>query len=199
MSRTLLSLALAGVVGIASVVDASACACCTEPGQRLESSGAIASYERGEVAQVKFAPSARLFVDNGFPDSISGIRSPSDQDYQLAVTSKGTDLVFAFRDTAGLTGSIVFTLPKTFTRFEVDPRDASTPPGGNGPTLYKEWRLQGLARLEGSLADKGKWAHVRLVLQGTGNSCTSAYDFSSWSIDVTGKNIGFRFLGTTVR
>ena len=199
MSRILLSVALAGATVFASVGDASACACCTEPGQRFEKSGAIESYERGELAQVKFAPTARLFIRNDFPDSISGIRSPSDQDYQVAVTSKGPDLVFAFRDTAGLTGSIVFTLPKTFTRFEVDPRDPSTAQGGNGPTLYKEWRLQGLAKLDGNMADKGKWAHVRLILQGTGNSCTSAYDFSSWTIEVTGKNIGFRFLGATVR
>ncbi|MCE9523465.1 MAG: hypothetical protein K8S25_13665, partial [Alphaproteobacteria bacterium] len=99
----------------------------------------------------------------------------------------------------GRAGRISFPLPKKLTRFEVDPRDAAAEPGGNGPVLYKEWRLDGVAKLGGTLAARGQWAHASLVLHGRGNSCTSADDFTSWTLSVTGQRIRFRFLGMTER
>ena len=175
---------------------AQACACCSEIGQRIEQTDSI---ERGELVQVRFAPGARLFADAGFPDSVEGLGDPSDQDYRLAVNGSLKELVFDFTDANGKTGRIVFLLPKRFTRFEVDPREAVPAAAGHGPVLYKEWRYQGLAKLSGVLAARGVWAHVRLILHGRGNSCTSAIDFDTWTLAVTGKAIRFKFLGATVR
>ncbi len=194
-SRTLFFLTLA--LGLPDT--AHACACCSEIGQRLEQTGAIETYQRGEIDSVRFAPTARLFSDPGFPDSVEGISNPSDQDYRMTASRSRNDLVFDFIDSQGNAGRIVFPLPKRFTRFEVDPREAVQAAGGNGPVLYKEWRLQGLAKLSGSLAARGTWAHARLILHGRGNSCTSAYDFETWTLAMTGKGIRFKFLGATVR
>ncbi|MCE9522279.1 MAG: hypothetical protein K8S25_07590, partial [Alphaproteobacteria bacterium] len=125
--------------------DAQACACCSEIGQRLEQNGAMDAYERGELGNVRFAAVARLFSDPGFPDSVEGVASPSDQDYRLVVRRQGNGMVFELADVQGRAGRISFPLPKKLTRFEVDPRDAAAEPGGNGPVLYKEWRLDGVA------------------------------------------------------
>ena len=198
MRQPIVPASLMSLLALCLPQPAQACACCTETGQRLEQTAAIETYERSEIAQVRFAPVARLFTDPGFPDSIEGIREPSDQDYRLAVAKSGTHLVFDFTDAQGRTGRVVFPFPKRFTRFEVDPRAAVTE-GGLGPTLYKEWRLHGIAKLSGILAARGVWAHARLILHGRGNSCTSAHDFENWTLSVTGKAIRFKFLGATVR
>ena len=160
----------------ATAGQAFACACCTDSGQRFEATGNLEGYERDELARISFAASARLFVDPGFPDTVEGISNPSDQNYKLKVTQTARQLVFAFADAAGTPGSVTFPLPKRFTRFEVDPRAPDQAEGGNGPTLYKEWRFQGVAKLGGNLAARGVWANSRLILHGRGNGCTSAAD-----------------------
>ncbi len=176
---------------------AQACACCTDIGQRFEGTGDLDGYAREELARVEFAASARLFADPGFPDTVEGISTPSDQGYRIKVSQTGRQMVFGFADASGVTGSVTFPLPKRFTRFEVDPRAPGETDGGTGPTLYKEWRFQGIAKLGGNLAAHGVWANARLILHGRGNGCTSAVDFGNWTLAVLGKGINFRFLGAT--
>ena len=89
-------------------------------------------------------------------------------------------------------------MPKNLTRFEVDPRNG-TSEGGHGPTLYKEWRVKGLAKLTGVFAAQSRWARAELVLHGRGLGCTSAQDFDAWTLMVRGKATRFNFLGATVR
>ena len=191
---------LAAAVGSAVfVTDAFACACCSETGQRLEQTQELDSYSRGELLNVRFAENARLYLDAGFPDTVEGVQDPLDQDYKLNVIRNPSEWIFEFTDSKNRKGSIIFPLPKKFTRFEVDPRGIDQAPGGHGPALYKEWRLSGISKLSGTLAAKGVWATSRLVLHGEGNSCTSAADFRNWTLSVLGKNIRFRFLGLTVR
>lgn len=194
-----------GVVASAALIlsasfanDAAACACCSEIGQRTDYTGPLESYVRGEIDLVDFAATARLFTNAGYPDNIEGIGEPSDEDYKLKVTRGASGFVFELTDAKGRKGLIVFPLPKTITRFEVDPR-AETEVGGTGPALFKEWRLRGPAKLDGSLAAHGRWANAELILHGSGNSCTSAIDFGSWTLSVNGKGIRFAFLGATKR
>lgn len=180
-------------------LNAQACACCSETGQRLEQTQELDGYSRDEFLNVRFAPTSRLFSDAGFPDTVEGVQDPSDQEYKLNVIRNPTEWIFEFTDSRNRKGTILFPVPKKFTRFEVDPRGIDQAPGGNGPMLYKEWRLSGISKLGGTLAANGVWAHSRLVLHGEGNSCTSAMDFRNWTLSVLGKNIRFRFLGLTVR
>ena len=48
-------------------------------------------------------------------------------------------LVLSFRDAAGHTGTLSLAQPATMSVFEVDPRNR--PDKGQGPSLYKEWKL----------------------------------------------------------
>lgn len=192
-------LSLLAALSIFFPSQAVACACCTEIGQRFEQTGTLENYERGELSNVRFASTAHLFTDPGFPDTVEGINNPLDQSYQVKVMQKPTEWIFDFVDAQGKTGRIVFPLPKRFSRFEIDPREVGQTPGGNGPVLYKEWRLQGISKLSGNLAAKGAWAHARLILHGRGNGCTSAIDFENWTLSVLGKQINFKFLGATMR
>lgn len=186
-------------LGLALTQQAHACACCSDPGQRSESTEAFDEYTRGELANIRFGAAAKLFSDPGFPDSVEGIQEPIDEDYKLSVSKKANEWLFTFTDTKGRVGTLLFPIPRRYSQFAVDPHGLSQPAAPNGPVLYKEWRVHGLAKAGGILSKSGNWAHARLVFQGEGNTCTSAMDFESWSLSVVGKNIKFRFLGTTIR
>ena len=199
MSMKSVAAAFAGLLAVAGFTNpAHACACCTEIGQRYDHTGPMDSYIRGEFESVQFAPAARLYTDEGFPDTIEGVSSPSDDDYKLTFERRRKALVFALTDKAGGKGTIELEMPKNLTRFEVDPRNG-TSEGGHGPTLYKEWRVKGLAKLTGVFAAQSRWARAELVLHGRGLGCTSAQDFDAWTLMVRGKATRFNFLGATVR
>ena len=192
---------LGAVIGVAALLaqadTAQACACCTEVGQRFELSGALDSYARDEMRQLKFAPTAILYSGPGFPDDITGVVDPSTDPYRVRAAVRNV-VTFEFVDPRGRQGRVQFRLPGTLTKFEVDPR-ASTKAPPNGPELFKEWRMMGPARLNGALAAAGSTATATLVLHGSGNSCTSAYDFHHWTLQVRGRGISFTFLGDFVR
>ncbi len=174
---------------------AAACACCSEPGQRLELTDDIDTYIRGELEQLRLEATATLYSDAGFPETTLGIVAPSLDPYRVEGGLEGGEFVFDLSDAAGATGRIVLALPARIDRFEVDTRDGEQPPGGNGPALYKEWRLSGTVTLAGIFAAKAATAHARLILHGRGNSCTSAQDFTHWTLAVTGADVAFTLLG----
>lgn len=195
MQRTLVTLLATSAVLLAQTPAAQACACCSEAGQRLETTDRIDGYVLGELGQIRFAQSAVLYSDAGFPDSIQGIANPSSERYRVRAAIRG-NIGFDLYDPAGRRGRVLFRLPPSISRFEVDPRAAgATPP--NGPALYKEWRLSGPAQLSG-IASGGS-AVATLILHGGGNSCTSSYDFTDWTLAVKGKNVSFTFLGKLAR
>lgn len=178
---------------------ALACACCSEIGQRIEHTGPMDSYVRAEWLAVRFTPTARLFADAGFPDTVEGVDGPSDQDYRLKMLRTPKSLMIAVTDAAGRLGTIEMQMPKELTRFEVDPREPGVAAHGLGPALYKEWRAQAPATLTGILALHGRTARAELILHGRGRSCTSATDFDGWTLTLRGNGIRFTFLGTTMQ
>lgn len=186
------------IAGLSLVPQAHACACCSDTGQRIEQTQDIDSYAKAEMAAVRLAPQSRLYSDAGFPDTVSGIQDPLMDPYMVTLIRRPTEWLFEVVDAKGRKGAILFPLPKRFTRFEVDPRGLAAPSAGNGPDLYKEWRMHGVTKLSGILAAGGVWGHARFILHGDGNSCTAAPNFKSWTLSVSGKNIRFRFLGTTI-
>jgi hypothetical protein len=185
--------------GTSLATDAHACACCSDTGQRIELTQQTDSYSRDELAAIRFAPQAKLYSDAGFPDTVSGIQDPLMDAYVVTVAKRPAEWLFEVVDAKGRKGSILFPLPKQFTRFEVDTKGLAAPLTGNGPDLYKEWRMHGITKLGGILAANGVWARARIILHGEGNACTAAPNFTSWTLSVTGKDIRFRFLGTTLR
>ncbi len=178
---------------------ALACACCTEPGQRYEGTDRVSTYFRDEIAAIRFAPTASLYAGERGTDVVQGIRAPSDKPYKVTLTrpaAPGGMFTLDAVDAAGQSGRITFAMPQRVTRLEVDPR-SDTKAGGNGPTLYKEWRLEAPATLSGIFAAKQSRGTARLILQGRGNSCTASPDFSHWTLVVSGTGVRFSLLGET--
>ncbi|MFZ4806301.1 MAG: hypothetical protein ACOYLQ_03520 [Hyphomicrobiaceae bacterium] len=151
-----------------------------------------------EVQRVGLAPTAKLFADTGFPDSVKGVSNPSDRDYRVRLKLVDQTLRFDIVDPRGEAGQIIVALPRRMKRFEVDPRLAAPEPN-HGPVLYKEWRLTGTAKLGGIFAGRGRAQQARLVFHGQGNRCTTASDFMHWTLVVTGPDAKFSLLGEVAR
>ena len=81
---------------------ALACACCSEPGQRLEMVVPLDSYLKGELDRIAIAPSARLYTDVGFPDSIEGVEAPSDGEYSVVLRRTERTVLLTLADAEGL-------------------------------------------------------------------------------------------------
>jgi hypothetical protein len=178
------------VLGLA---DAHACACCTNPGQRHEAVVPLDSYTLDEVGRLSFASKAQLFTGDADPDMIKGIAARWAQ-FDLAVTRKKDRWVFTFRDEDGRSGTLTLAMPKSISAFAVDPHRGEH--GGTGPFLYREWKLSAPAAGTGIFAaGTGKGQRLILVLQGHGNSCASACDFTHWSLAVSGPAARYHLFG----
>jgi hypothetical protein len=191
-----LALSLAIVVLFIAAPPAFACACCTNAGQRTVATVALDAGKRQEIESLRFAGKATLFAGEGDAADIEGITTPSES-YELTAKWQDDRLVLSFRDKLGHTGSLSIALPKTLSVFEVDPRDR--PDRGQGPTLYKEWKLSATAAGSGvfrpGIAPRQL---LTLVLQGGGNSCTSANDFSHWTLVMQGPKANYTLFGDLV-
>jgi hypothetical protein len=181
----------------ALVSSALACACCTNEGQRNVATVALDSGKRQEIESLRFADKATVFTGEGDVDGIEGIATPSPT-YKLAAKWVDDRLVLSFRDGSGHTGTLSLARPGTMSVFEVDPRDR--PDKGQGPLLYKEWKLSAPAAGSGvfrpGIAPRQT---LTLILQGSGNSCTSAIDFSHWTLVMQGPKANYTLFGDLVR
>jgi hypothetical protein len=198
----LIRLALAIVAAIfvlgqfspAFVSPALACACCTNEGQRNVATVALDSGKRHEIESLRFADKATVFTGQGDAD---GITTPSPT-YKLSAKWGDDRLVLSFRDGSGQTGTLSLARPGTMSVFEVDPRDR--PDKGQGPRLYKEWKLSAPAAGSGVFAPGiGPRQTLTLILHGGGNSCTSGIDFSHWTLVMQGPKVNYALFGDLVR
>jgi len=189
-----LALLLAAAAALAMPAGARACACCTELGQRLETTGPLRDHERAELERVKFAGTSQLYASAAFPDDVKGIADPTEKPYNLRSSREDGRFVLDLVDANGKAGQIALPV-RRLTRFEVDTRDETAKDRGLGPALYKEWRIEGEARLSGTFAAGGNRALARLILHGSGNSCTDSSSFTHWSLVVTGRGVRFTLLG----
>lgn len=175
-----------------------ACACCTNTGQRNVGVFKLDGLRLSEIEHVRFAPVAHLFTGEADADAVRGIAVPSSH-YDLSVTRQARRWVFSFRDAQGRSGTLILAIPKSIAVFEVDPRRGE-PEGGLGPALYKEWRLTSPAAGTGVFAPgAGKGQLVTLVLQGHGNSCAGAADFTHWTLVVSGPVARYHLYGDLVQ
>jgi hypothetical protein len=173
---------------------AAACACCTNQGQRRVGVEKLDSGKREEIGRLRFSADAQLFSGEGDPESIKGIAKSSGR-YELRVSQEPNRWLFDFRDKAGGSGMLSLAIPTTLSIFEVDPRLGERP-GGQGPILYKEWKLTSAAAGSGIFAPGvGSGQRITLILQGHGNSCTSSGDFTHWSIVISGPKAQYTLFG----
>jgi len=181
----------------AFVSPALGCACCTNEGQRNVATVALDSGKRQEIESLRFAEMATVFTGEGDVDGIEGIATPSPT-YRLSAKWVDDRLVLSFRDGSGHTGTLSLARPGTMSVFEVDPRDH--PDKGQGPRPYKERELSAAAAGSGVFAPGiGPRETLTLILQGSGNSCTSAIDFSHWTLVIQGLKANYTLFGNLVR
>jgi hypothetical protein len=165
------------------------CACCTEEGERYESTDRVDSAQLDQLDRVRFSPGATRFTtiadDSDLPVS-----------YSISQTRKGRRWQLSFRDDKGKTGTIAFTIPVTYTAFGVDLQEQNEE-GGLGPLLYKELRLAGAAQVSGTLRQGiNGAARFHLILQGRGRGCTEAEDFKKWRLTIKGARGSHTFYGS---
>jgi hypothetical protein len=143
---------------------------------------------------LRFGPKAELFLGEAEPETVKGITTPAEK-YDLQAAWKGDRFVFAFRDEKDRTGTLVLTRPAVISVFQVDPRNQQERP--RAPVLYKEWRLSSRAAGTGIFtAGLGAGQSLTLILQGGGNNCTSANDFTHWMLVVWGRKVKYHFFGS---
>lgn len=167
----------------------SFCACCTEDGERYESTDKVDSAQLVQLARVRFSPNAARFTSAGDESEMSA-------SFSLTQSRKGRRWEFKFKDDTGKTGTLSFTIPVTYTAFGVDLREQSDS-AGLGPLLYKELRLKGAAQLGGILKQSiNGAARFELILQGRGRGCTEAEDFKNWRLQLTSARASHAFYGS---
>jgi hypothetical protein len=179
-----------------AVTSALACACCTNEGQRNVATVALGSGKWQQLQDLRFGSKATLFVGEGDVEGKEGITTPS-ATYRLSAKWQDDRLVLSFRDAAGHTGTLSLARPGTVAIFEIDPRDR--PGRGQGPSLYKEWKLSAPAAGGGLFAPGIAPRQIlTLIFQGSGNSCTSSIDFRYWTLVMQGPKANYTFYGDLV-
>ncbi len=183
--RTFLIALGAVLLAIIAAPAAFACACCADTAWRYVELEKLRPKRLSEIERIRFAKSAKLMGWRADQDMIRGVQNPS-ENYQLTVSRDNDMMIFNFLDERGRSGTLKLAMPKTISIFEVDPR-GSEKDTGLGPSLYKEWKLTMPAKGEGLFRDvTGPGQKLTLVLHGRGNMCTSAGDFSDWTLLIYG-------------
>jgi hypothetical protein len=190
------TLLLSAAFAFAQTNAALACACCTNTGQRYVENTKLQDYQRAIINDVRFNKTAHLFVDERDLADIKGIANPAET-YTFSVTRQNNRLVFSFRDGKKNEGTLALTIGDAIAVFEIDPREPGSPiHGGTGPQLYKEWRLTAPFAGTGIFrAGNGGYQRITLILQGRGNRCPDAGQFTHWTISVHGPLGGYLFFG----
>lgn len=188
------ALALAALLLVWPPARALACACCAEPGAWFETNDRIDSYELSELNRVNFDAVAHTYLTEAGEDSLKGISHPADE-YAISVSKRQRRWELKFRDKEGHAGTLALTIPATLTDFGVDLHEVQE---GSGETvLYKEWRLTGAVTGTGIFSGGSTTqTKYRLILQGRGNSCTSAETFAHWRLEVFGPRASYSFYGS---
>lgn len=171
-----------------------ACACCSNTGDYHNSFGKPSEFHLNLMKEVRFGGTAHLYLTEAdVEESARGLAHDATS-YSLGGSLVGNVWKLTFRD-GNKSGTLNLPLPAKMSSHSADIHDGRTG-GGGGPLLYKEWRFEGQASGTG-LFKAGVVAPTRyvLVLQGRGNGCDSAEDFTHWRLKVTGRKADYAFYG----
>ena len=194
-ARRLWPLSLALLAGLLFLpARALACACCSHTGAYHTGSARPSEHELSLLREMRFDGTAYLFLTEAdMEESARGISAPAEK-YTLKGSLVGGAWRLTFRD-GNQSGTLTLPLPARATSFVADIRDGQTSAGG-GPLLYKEWRFEGPARGTGVFKSGFAGpARYFLILQGRGNACANAEDFTHWRLEVRGRRADFAFYG----
>jgi hypothetical protein len=171
-----------------------ACACCSHEGTYHVGTSRPSEYELSIVRQIRFGRTAHLYLTEAdMEESAKGLAHRAER-YTLEGSLVGGVWRLVFRD-GNKTGTLSLPLPARMTNYAADIHDARTSPGG-GPLLYKEWRFEGRVSGTGFFrAGTVAPAKYLLVLQGRGNGCQDAGDFTHWRLQISGRKADYAFYG----
>lgn len=198
---------LAAVCLLSLAGNVLACACCAEPGTYMIRTDKPDEYVIGLLGEMKFDDAANLYMTEAGFDGIKGLdniaKDYDSQDWTASPEFFGLTNSFAaktwrfnFKTKTGKSGTLVLPMPVQMISFKADIHDSETS-GGGGPLLYKEWRFKGnIQSGSGFFAPSIlKPTTYFLVLQGRGNGCDNAEDFSHWRLEITGRKADYAFFG----
>ncbi|HXC68647.1 MAG TPA: hypothetical protein VN644_01670 [Pyrinomonadaceae bacterium] len=181
-----------------SPVTALACACCAEPAHYFSGSTDLDEYPLSQLKRMRFARNASLYLtEAGLEEDAKGIEQPR-RNYSVSGSFVKNMLRVTLRAGANA-GVLELLLPEKMWQHSADIHDGKLS-GGGGPLLYKEWRLEGEVTGTGvfKAATSGS-AKYSLLLQGRGNGCDNAEDFTNWRLDVKGEKAEYAFYGKFVQ
>ena len=173
--------------------NAFACACCAERGHYSIRTTKPSDYQLKELQRLKFQ-SAELYTDAGYPDTVKGINL-SGETFSVEALLGIKAWIFNFKDNKQKTGKLELTKPLSMVEYMVELPSAEATE--SEVKLYKEWRFKYRVQNATGIFKNGfaPTNEYFLVLQGYGNVCSSAEDFTKWHLEVTGKKADFSFFG----
>lgn len=178
--------------------NALACACCSNPGHYFSGMQDLDEYPLSQMKRMRFGRTASLFAtEAGIEEDARGITRPKSA-YSVQGSMAGNSWRLTFRSGAS-SGMLNLQLPAKMWDHSADIHDGKISAGG-GPSLYKEWRFEGDVTGTGifqpGFASPAKYV---LVLQGRGNGCDNAEDFTHWRLEVKGEAARYAFHGRFAR
>jgi hypothetical protein len=187
--------------------DAYACACCAEEGEYHIWTGKPDKYNVDLLSEMKFQEAAYLYMNEAGFDVLKGLDSirkvyeseswvASPEYFSLINNFAGKTWKFNFKTKDGQKGTLTLPMPAQMVQFKVDIHDGETS-GGGGPLLYKEWRFKGVVQSGNGFFQAGiaQPTTYFLVLQGRGNGCDNAEDFTAWRLEIDGRKAKYAFFG----
>lgn len=180
-----------------------ACACCAEPGTRVEYTTKTDAFIRDLVKEIKFAEKADIYMTEAGFDMIEGLSqiekesesTPGMIDFSSTGSFSGQAWQLTLKTPKGLAATYSLPIPLRYSEFKVDIHDQEGRP--NGPWLYKEIRFEGPVTSATGFAKAGaiRGTKFSLVFQGRGVGCNEVEDFTHWRLDIDGPKAGYAFLG----
>ena len=149
---------------------------------------------------MRFSGTAKLLTGSAeVEESAKGISNPL-AEYILSGNLDKNSFKLNFRTGDNKTGTLLLPLPVKMLNYKVDtrsPGESTDREPGATVSLYKEWRFEGAASGTGFFKPGFTAAPARyfLVLQGRGNRCDNASDFTHWRLEIGGKKAGYAFYG----
>ena len=174
---------------------ATYCACCSEKGYYSISYSKPSNYDLDLLKAMKFGSAANLYMDAGAEDNIKGI-SPITESYGFVGSFLNPSWKFNLK-TADKSGVLTFPIPLKMINYKVDLHLEDNEESHGDPVLYKEWRFEGVTTRGTGIFQTGIAPLTKyfLVLQGRGNVCDNAEDFSHWRLEITGKKSSYALFG----
>jgi hypothetical protein len=185
-----------------------ACACCSEPGTYRLWTGKPNEYQMSLLEEIKYDQAAYLFMTDAGFDGIKGLDNiaksydsnnwvASPEYFSLSNVFAAKTWKFNFKTKDGKAGTLVLPMPAQMLSYVVDTHESDDEELGNGPVLYKEWRFKGNVQTGSGFFQPSviRPTTYFLVLQGRGNNCDNAFDFTHWRLEISGRKADYAFFG----